>query len=82
VGLVGFQLLEQMPSIIVALDAHLDSAIQRYVPSNCCRSCQFLLCFNPAFLFDKEQSHVVLILSDKGLFWEIRFKQILRVDHS
>jgi hypothetical protein len=31
VGLVGFQLLEQMPSIIVALDAHLDSALQRYM---------------------------------------------------
>ncbi len=53
-GLVGFQLLEQMPSIIVALDAHLDSALQRYVPSNYGLPCQFLLCFIPAFLFDKE----------------------------
>jgi hypothetical protein len=59
VVVVLLQLLEQMPSVIVALDSHLDNAIRRYVdvesghvlgflllvavPFNCMNSDQFRL---------------------------------------
>ncbi len=67
-GDVDSQLLEQMPSVIVALDAHLDSAFQR-CRNGFAKPLSFLCSFSHVFSCTENNliigCHVASILSNK-----------------